>query len=307
MTKTQLGLATAATLALALGLVWQHRENATRRAEITALSHAHPQVSAVSSDEMVVLDETLRQLDAVLATAATTPPLTSEQLERQQLDTFIRKGELDDEYAHLFRKLRLPAHQLEALKALLVEYNQTRYNAINLAVREGLPDIAPFEIEKLADAATHDINASIARLVGDQNASTVRDYIALRCYRIRAGGFIAGDALTDAESFEKHLTPEYDEQLDKIARTLREKAPTYYDRYQSPWPDLFPEEALAAIEPLLPERSRAFFRDTNRDILARRRMAEISRDAALQGKIKVREDSLRDYPLATGASQPGTK
>ncbi len=272
MTKLHLGLATTVTLALALGLVWQTRTNATLRDQFTPSIAPTFSPTLTLERDLATLDDTLRLIDSTLAASAATPALTPAQQERQQLDTFIRKGELDSEYAPLFRKLRLPTSQLDALKTLLVERDQTRYNAIDLAVREGLSDIEPVEESKVADAANADLDARIDDLIGKQNGQIVRDYIALRPYRIRATGFISGDELFLTD-FEKRLTPEYDAQLEKVARTLREKAPTYFDRYKNGWPQLLPEEALSAIEPLLPESSRAYFSDTNRDILARLRMA----------------------------------
>jgi hypothetical protein len=89
---------------------------------------------------------------------------------------FISMRWLDSNYAALFRELKLPAAQLERLKALLVDRQRAAMEALRLGGAEDLViDDMPDEKEIL-EAGTKDIDEAISRELGDDAYDTFKDY-----------------------------------------------------------------------------------------------------------------------------------
>jgi RNA polymerase sigma factor (sigma-70 family) len=299
MTKLQLGLATAATLALAAGLLWQHQANDLLGARLSALeTRRASQASALASLEAeTAIREATLQARATLADASTQlPPLTPEQLERHQLDTFIRKGELDADFAPLFRRLNLPPAQLDAFKTLLVARNQASYDATKLAEKNGVVFASLAEQRALTDSVLGEIDARIAATLGPGHLAAFREHLDLAPY-LKLTDHIA-HLNWSRQSFETRFNTNADARTEEFARLLRETAPEYPDLlyrangWPVPWPAAFTQAAAA----LVPPESRTLFQRHIESMQVENRLREIARDAALQGKLELSEGSAREYP-----------
>jgi RNA polymerase sigma factor (sigma-70 family) len=307
MTKLHAGLATAITLALALSLAWQHRENTRLERTLAKLTAENTtralSVTALESD-LAIREDSLRSLkDSLVATNTTVASLTPEQQERRALDIFIRKGELDGEFAPLFRKLALPPAQLDIFKTLLVERNQAIYDATKLAEKNGVEFASLTEQTGLHDAVTAEIDQRIAARLGHQTLKILHDHIALTPYRDLTLGLTY--LSWDEPDFEKRLQPEFDARADAFARLLRETAPAYPELLYrgNNWPMDYPTEFVRAALKLLPPESHTLFSRRAEQIRLQRRLFEIARDAALQGKLKsLSKASARDYPAPDAQS-----
>jgi hypothetical protein len=196
-----------------------------------------------------------------------------------RLDTIIRKGELDFEYAMLFRQLNLPPGQLDGLKTLIVERNQAIYDATQLAKEEGLVFASTAEEKAVATSALGDIDGQIATLLGADGFRNFREHVDLKFYRQ-----VAEMARRNAPSFSD---PTDDERVRELARQLRQVAPDFEEQVyrNNGWhfePPPAVREMLAALRsdgtpsPLLMESP---------SFALNRRMQEIARDALLDGRI----------------------
>jgi RNA polymerase sigma factor (sigma-70 family) len=310
MTKLQLTLAGAAAIALAIGLSMQTAKNHRLQDQLTNLQAQLETSRTVTSkihDQVAQCDVTLKRLDDAIA--AQTPPLTPEQQERVRLDTVIRKGELDYEYASLFRQLRLAPEPLDKLKTLIVERNQAIYDAIKLAKSQGLEPATPSEQNAIGESATTEIDQRIAGLIGIEHYTQFRDWITLQPYRMWAQGFAATALKLDPYDQEQRTTRKFDEHTEKFAQLLAEIAPGFLDQVYraNGWPVEMPAELKEGLSNVLPPDAMADLDYDEAEIASRRRMYEIAREAALQGKLKLSKSSARDYPVPNATSNTPAK
>jgi RNA polymerase sigma factor (sigma-70 family) len=310
MTKLQLALAGAVAAALAIGLALQFSTNHGLQAQLAELRSQTANAQAAekaTSAKLATQQEALRQLDAALALQ--TPPLTPEQQERVRLDTIIRKGELDTEYASLFRLLKLPPEPLDKLKTLIVERNQAYYDAVKLAKNQGLELASPSEERAVGQSATSEIDQRIAALLGSSRYGQFQEYIELQPYRMWAEGLASFDLELEANDFAKRLTPEFDEHSTKLAQLLAKEAPKYLDEVYraNGWPVDFPPELKAALAKVLSAEEMERLNEREAMNALGRRVFEIIREAALQGKVKLSKSSARDYPAPTSNSSSSAK
>jgi len=310
MTKLQLALTGALAAALAVGLALQLDKNHRLQAQLSDL-HAQTKTAQAAQNaataRLAAQEATARELDAALTVQA--PPLTPEQQERVRLDTLIRKGELDSEYASLFRRLKLPPETLDRLKVLIVERNQAIYDAVKLAKNQGLEFALPSEEKKVGESATSEIDLRIAALLGSSGYGQFHEYVELQPYRMWADGLTSFDLALEANDWEQRLTSEFDERSSKLAQLLAKIAPSFMDEVYraNGWPVDFPADLKTALAKVLSPEEIERLNERESMNTWRRRMYEIIRDAALQGKVKLSKSSARDYPASTPNSTAPAK
>ena len=308
MTKLYLGLATAATLALAVGFLWQRQANDVLNAKLAALETQRVFTAATRTtleSEIARRESSIQALATLAAASTEVPPLTPEQQERRELDTFIRKGELDLEYAPLFRRLNLPPQQLDAFKTLLVERNQAIYDATKLAEKNGIVFASLAEQRALTDSVLGEIDARIASTLGSAHVATFREYLNLEPY-LRLSGHLANLDWSN-QSFETRYNSEADARAEKFARLLRDTAPDFPDLLYrgNGWPIPYPPAFTKAAAELLPPENHGLFQRHVEAVEIYRRLSEIARDAALQGRLQLSKSSARDHPSPeTKPAQP---
>jgi RNA polymerase sigma factor (sigma-70 family) len=310
MSKLQLALAGAVAAALAIGLALQLGTNHRLQAQLAELHLQATTAQAAqkaAAAQLATQQEAVRQLDAALALQA--PPLTPEQQERVRLDTIIRKGELDYEYAPLFRQLKLPPEQLDRLKVLIVERNQAIYDAVKLAKSQGLELASPSEEKKVGESATSEIDQRIAALLGGSPYGQFREYIELQPYRMWADELTSLDFNLESIVWEKRQSPEFDAHITQLAQLLAQIAPSFLDDVYraNGWPVDLPPDLKTALAKVLSPEELEHLNERESMNASRRRMLEIVREAALQGKVKLSKSSARDYPASTSNSTSSAK
>lgn len=107
-----------------------------------------------------------------------------ESPEFQSLQSFVRKGTLDRRYAPLFKQLNLSPADLDTLKRLLVEKQNTQSDVIAAARNEGL-DLRNNreELMKLMDLNRSDIDGTIKDKFGEQIYEAYQKYETTMPYR----------------------------------------------------------------------------------------------------------------------------
>ncbi len=302
MTKLQIALAGAVAAALAIGLALQlgtnHRLQA-QLAELHAQTITTKTIQKAAAAQLTTQQDAARRLDDALALQA--PPLTPEQQERVRLDTLIRKGELDYGYAMLFRQLKLPPEQIDRLKVLIVERNQAIYDAIKLAKNQNLELTSPSEERAVGASATSEIDQRIAALLGGSRYAQFREYEELQPYRGWADDLTNFNLELEANDLTQRLTPQFDEHSTQLAKLLSKIAPNFLDEIYraNGWPVDFPADLKTALAKVLSPEEMERLNERESMNAWRRRMVEIIRDAALQGKVKLSKSSARDYPSPT--------
>jgi hypothetical protein len=290
MTKCAIGIAAALAAALSV-MLWRQeetnqqleREQAARRTPAATVSTPIAPPRAVSIPPALPLQSLQAIEDEILAAAEFAVPLTAEQQERVRLDTIIRKGELDGQFAMLFRQLKLPPGTLDAFRTLLVERNQAIYDASQLAQEEGLVFASAAEEKAVADSALGEIDARIAALIGSDGYAKLREHVDLAFFRRAAEA-----ALADSPTLSD---PERDERVRELTRRLHRAAPDYeemvYQRYG--WPGDDPPVVRETITAFLGHAPQPTMTVNPQSLAIDRRMAEIARDALLAGRITMNQ------------------
>jgi len=311
VTKIVLGLSAGAAAMLSVALWQQEVANERLARELASLRETPHESSppapapgaAIPVATMIqpAIDPVVvRQVeDDILAAAELAVPLTAEQEERVRLDTIIRKGELDGNYAMLFRQLRLPPHQLDALKALIVERNQAIHDANQTAKEEGLTFASVAEAEEVNRIAVADVDRRISSTIGPGALATLQEYEALAIYRS-----LAGIAATRAG--HDHATD--DAAVLSLARALRQAAPGYPELlYQSNgWPVAVPPSIREVVVGTLgADAEGALARHFEYRPISYE-LATYVRDAVLAGKLpptSLRGNIAREYEAALAAKR----
>ncbi|MFT3783427.1 MAG: sigma-70 family RNA polymerase sigma factor [Nibricoccus sp.] len=304
MTKLQLTAFGLLAIGLTVGLSLQLRYNHELETKLSQLQQQQKGAETTASDihaQIIAQESRLKQLEAVLA--ARTPQLTSEQQERVRLDTVVRKGELDWNYAMLFRRLKLPAYVLDKFKELIVERNQAVYDAFKLARNQGVETYSSDEEIRISQSGTEEIDGRIAALIGAEKYGQFREWTDLQPYIQWARSLT-----TDEGAYVKgaEAIAAMDAQVMKIATTCKTVSPEYLDALfqANGWPVDCPPKLKEALAKELPAETMAQFLDNEALNATRRKMLEFARDAALRGKVKLSKNSAKDYPATNAQSLP---
>jgi RNA polymerase sigma factor (sigma-70 family) len=301
MTKSTIGVVGACAVALS-AMWWRQEETNTQLARelarLKTASAASVTMSASPAEPTTpaLSPQAIREIeDEILAAAELAVPLTAEQQERVRLDMIVRKGELDWQYAILFRQLNLPPVTLDALKTLLVERNQAIYDALQVAKEEGLVFASTAEHKAVMNSALGEIDAQIAALLGNDGYATMREHVDLAFYR--------GIAEVARQNGSPRFDPTDDERVRELARRLHRAAPNCEEEHfqRNGWPGEGPAVLRETIEAFL-----GYALPTERwgdpsAITIERRMREIARDALLEGRISMDQLSggvAREYQAA---------
>ncbi|MCC6415175.1 MAG: hypothetical protein IT582_04625 [Opitutaceae bacterium] len=97
--------------------------------------------------------------------------------EYQRLRAIEQKGRLDQEYAALFKKMRLTPDQLDQFKNLLVEKQRALADVVAAVREQGIdPRANPADFRQIVDSEREDINDSIRQLLGDAGFEAYQNY-----------------------------------------------------------------------------------------------------------------------------------
>jgi RNA polymerase sigma factor (sigma-70 family) len=287
MTKLFLGLAAVVAMILTIGLSLEFSARTTARGELMRIRQQRDtrqsEVAKLSA-QAAVSHQALRALPAL---PPETPP-NPIQIERKRLDLIIRKGELDGEYASLFRRLKLDPATLDSLKALLVQRAQAIYDANQVLKEEKVTLASDAENQELERAATQTIDRQIAGLLGAQKFSEFDHYLSTKRY-----SFLLPEAW-------KSDDPELQTRANRLIELFTEDAPDFFDQpYRSgvvAWQSGgIPDTFLAEAKPLLSEENYQGLIAMNQQGAAWARMQEIARAAAYAGKLKLSKSSGKIY------------
>lgn len=291
MTKLQLALVAALVAGLAIGLSRQRATAARMEAQIAMMTLRRDRLrdSATTlqkqnAEQRVVL----RQLEADAARLPPLPPLTPEQQQRAELDLVVRKGELDQTYAALFRRLHLTPTALENFKALLVERNQAIYDASKLASDLGLTPASRAEDKSIRESGVSEIDQRIASLLGADNFSYFKTFEETFPYRRLVEGIVTTSPIAPNDNL-----------VDQMTALFVETCPTFFDDTDdiANWRSGFPEPFLKAISDLLTPEQKRKLELAHENEVAFRRMLEIAIQAAKEGRLKLTKKSALDYPV----------
>jgi hypothetical protein len=150
-----------------------------------------------------------------------------------------------------------------------------------------------------------EIDARIAATLGSTHAATFREYVDLEPY-LRLAAHLA-DLDWSNRSFETRYNSEADARGEKFARLLRDTAPEFPDLLYraNGWPIPYPPAFTKAAAEFLPPENQGLFQRRIESVQIQRRLFEIARDAALQGRLQLSKSSARDYPSPeTKPAQP---
>ncbi|MBE2216154.1 MAG: sigma-70 family RNA polymerase sigma factor [Opitutaceae bacterium] len=283
--KIASGIAAVLAVGLATGLWHQNEVNAAYERALAQHDQGHIEIQQPSTAAPVAppLDpHLLRDLeDEILAAAEFAVPLTSEQQERVRLDTIIRKGQLDFQYAALFRQLHLAPQALDAFKTLLVERNQAIYDAEQLAKEYKLEVATLAEVREITASALTEIDSRIAACIGTDGLTALREYHDLARYRLDTK-MLLGD-----EGFTLPADAAFDAMDAELARKLHRAAPGLADeQFQANgWPVPDPPEFASIIDSTLGPEAAARYRASSEATRLRIHIKELERDAILDGRV----------------------
>lgn len=129
-----------------------------------------------------------------------------------------QRARLDRNYAELFAKLNLPPTQLEALKNLLAERQNSTRDVVMAAREEGLGRENRDEVRALIETTQAEIDNEIRASIGEQN------YAELKFYEQTGPQRNLVEQLSDRLSYS--ATPLNSAQSEALVKILAETAPT---------------------------------------------------------------------------------
>lgn len=247
------------------------------------------------------------------------------QSQRFALDIIVRRGELDDKYLWLFRRLALPPEKLKLFKQVLVERNQVIYDAVKLAKLRGIAELLPGERRLLEQSATQELDARIEKLIGAEKFTQLREYEQFFPHLVVLAPFVdlPADRVLDQNEYRERMfkfspanvPPATMEAAEAQARLFVEKlAPelellqlqSYQEGDWLPMPDSLLEKAKTVLNAT---QYAALVRD-NEYAKVRYRMDQIARAAAQEGRLNLSAKVAAEYgvsPNARTTAPQGTK
>lgn len=310
MTKVQVAVVSVALLLSGGACLFSLRAQETRREKLEQLEAENAALSkelSVTKTRKETLDHQLSTLQARVV-AGSNPT----QQERFRLDLIIRKGELDYPWGQVFKKLNLPRAQLDALKALIVERNQTIWDAAQIAKQQGLEDMLPSEGEAFAAQAAAQVDERIKAFLGAAGFEIFKTQERREdlVFLLDNGGADTG-LLMD---LVKKRPAWFVEAEVKVHGILKAAVPdrddqTYLAQEMLP----LPEAVLQSVSAVCPPEYQRFLSDYNVQVLRESRIRAIERKAAAEGRLYLRKESAKEYGVglkpaavstATRASTP---
>lgn len=283
MSKLTMALVGAGVVTLAVLCLQQQRALATERAALALAREHHAARQAEFARMTAQVERTQAEL-ARLPSAVELPSPDPVEIERKRLDLIVRKGEMDN-YAPLFRHLKLSREQVDAFKTLLVERKQAIYDAGKLAEEEGVQLATFAEIEAFEREVTRTIDLRIAGLLGAEKAQQFADYFKpWGDFATRAQG---PDVKEDPADWDR--AKKLSELWDRTARDVADQL--FAQNAVVPYPQAFLDGAKAIM-------TEAQYRELlagQEGMRIHARMLEIERAAAYAGKLKLGKNSARDY------------
>lgn len=296
----QITAAALLILGLGAGLLLSLRAGANAKSHLAFLQAENTRLAASLAREKATATEP--------TTPAVKPPSNAPspvQARRFQLDTLIRKGELDRSHAPLFQRLRLPKPTLDAFKTLLVERNQAVFDALHLGkAADGLGELMPREERQLAEVAMRPTNARIAALIGQQGLDLLNEYETGIGWNYTALTYTTPGFL----SFDKPFTPE--EQAG--AKMLQDLFTRHHPDYEQ---SLYLEQSLIPLSKDFLEQAKSLLpADDARlrwwitaDTPTQAKVIDLARKAAAEGRLYLKKNSAQEYGVGLTPTNTATK
>lgn len=286
MSKLSFALAGVAVAFLGVMLVHQQRQATVARAEIAALRAEHARLTAESRD----LKTRKSQHVAQAAARPANPPRGSganssvaDIITRMSAPEQIRVA-LDSLYAPLFRQLKLPPAQLEALKELLLQKRRAAMSVQILLAEGKIPsdDLTANDRTQLERIASREIDERIRTFLGTGDAARFDEFH--RTLSLRTS-FASPVALLRSTA-----EPLRDDQIEALIRWTEAELPSP-DRFEQlgvagVWKQIM-RGAATILSPMQLEKLAVFEKAFDSHL----RIIAINRAAEAQGLIKATSHS----------------
>jgi RNA polymerase sigma factor (sigma-70 family) len=265
MTKTQMAVLGGVLVLLAAVVVMQTAAEQRLHGEIGSLE-AQKQKTGIA----VEAQRREAQAQVVLSEEAKAKAFDPVQAEIDLLQKKVRQGNLDSQYARLFRRLKLTPEKVEAFKSLLVDWQLAANEASRMATAAGITRYE--DIQKIRWAGAEEASEPIRVFLGDESYAYFKFYAENAAARGRINTLdqrlnTRGLGLTD-------------EQYDALVRLRAHGAG---EAVMKAMPPTEVESALALLQP---DQQRLFM-VWNDFCGAWAEISRMNREAAALGKIKL--------------------
>lgn len=283
MFKAQIAVLVVIAAAFTLGLTFETNRRKSEEAALTRI-RAEQDVQrreiARLNARAAIAEQTLQGLPSIVAA----PPPDPIQLERKRLDLIIRKGELDQQYTDLFRRLQLEPATLDRFKGLLVQRNQAIFDAHQVLKVENVTLASYDEEQELERDAARTIDREIQALLSHQKFAEFDRYVSTQRIRRLVS---TSDLTPDSAS---------DRRVDQLVELFERTCPDFLNQsYGSSDPQVLPDAFLDKARSIVSEETYEHFMSQQKMSEATSRMNAIARAAAYEGKLKLNKSSARLY------------
>ena len=225
------------------------------------------------------LRDEIAKYDALVAAV----PDAAAKLEEERM-FLIRYHRADDDcYAGLYRHLRLNPDDLYALRQLLYERDKTLFSTANaIAAKHGCKN-DPVMKQAIRDALVESIDVRIGDLIGSENLEYFKFYTDSYSFRmdpmLKNGLAYLGIGATD-------------DQLDALAKVrMVDDSPAASDA-------VWTEQQMSEAKKILSPEQFAFLEEWNNNAIAENRLAEMNRQAAIEGRLNLDKKWQKLYPAS---------
>jgi len=280
------------TVAVALAIVGGVETQRGRELEKTAAaSHAQNERSTLALASLRSRNDALRgeiaKYDALVAAV----PDAAAQQEKVRMYLITSRRLEEDRLAGLYRRLRLNPDDLYALRQLIYERENTAViNANAIAAEHGGKNDRIMK-QAIRDALRESIDARIGDLIGNENLEYFKFYTA----DVWRG--IDPSFRNDLDYLGIGVT---DDQMDAVQRArTTDNGVTRYD-------EVWSEQQLSEAKKIFSPEQFAFLEEWNNNVIAGNRLAEMNRQAAIEGRLNLTEKWQKLYPASVksaGANQ----
>ena len=272
--KTTAVIISIGILALGFFLISQTKKQSTLASELADAKNK----SETLRRELAAQQGQQRQIDDEIAhvqSLITAEPDAEARLENAHRETLIRRNHADDEYASLFRKLRLPPDKLAILRELIQNYIAARSKATILSRKAGLADNSEVIAFALTDADSH-----LLQLLGAEGLEYFKSYMDVDALRHRRADTFG----RQLDHLNLSLSDEQADELVKINTTLDgdSRRVGLENLTSRVWTD----DEMHAAEKILSPAQFSILQECNRSADANNKIAEYHRAANEAGLIK---------------------
>lgn len=197
-------------------------------------------------------------------------------------------AQLDNTYAGLFRRLRLPEEKVEWLRRLLIRRESGERAANRFAREHGARDLSIAEYQELYAIWNQPVTAQIEALLGEKDYAYFKSYTQNLAHRRHFD--------KAAELLAPTREPLRDEQIDQLvawtAEVVEQRYATAGFEKRPKIPDEVMARATAILSPLQLEKVDVVKKSEDAVL----RLLAMNRAAAEQGLLNLDQDSAKHYP-----------